>query len=185
MLGLQIIAAWFLADFIAGIFHWIEDRYFDESHSLEFARGLATDNIVHHEEPTAMTRSTWWENMRSGAYAGWPLAVMTFGLGCPPVVWLTLFFTAFGNLVHRFAHIPKRELPRWIQGLQAFGIFISAGHHATHHFAMGQKVSKATASRAYCPMTDWVNPVLDRVKFWLVCESALAAIGIKTVGSAK
>lgn len=180
-LSIQIIAAWFIADFISGIFHWIEDRYFDESHSLEFARGIATDNIVHHEDPTAMTSSTWWENMRSAAYVGWPVAWLAWYAGLPLVVWLALFFSTFGNLVHRFSHDRKTNLPRWIKGLQEFGVFISHKHHATHHFAMGHKITKATANRAYCPMTDWVNPVLDKIRFWVIAERCLAIFRIKTV----
>lgn len=181
MIFLQVIVAWFLADFITGVIHWIEDRYLDAGQSLEFARGVATDNILHHDEPTAMCRNTPWENMRSAAYFAWPIAGFAIFLGAPLWLWLGLAFTSVGNLVHRFSHMPKRDVPRLIRAMQELGLFISAKHHQTHHYAMGQKIGKAMANRAYCPMSDWVNPVIDRIHFWLWCERALALVGLKTI----
>ncbi|WP_149496206.1 fatty acid desaturase CarF family protein [Roseiconus lacunae] len=165
MIWIQILAAWLLADFITGVFHWFEDRYLDDTQSLEFARGLATDNQLHHERPTAMLLSTHWQNMRSAAIVAWPLAMLAWSMGAPVWFWLGLAFAAFGNLVHRFAHEPRRKLPRWIRGLQEFGLFISREHHDSHHREMGRLIPKSRAAIAYCPMTDWVNPLLDRVQF--------------------
>lgn len=178
---LQLLIAWLLADFITGVFHWFEDRYLDGNASLEFARGVATDNVLHHDKPTAMLLNSKWENMRSAAVFAWPIAFFAWEFGAPLWLWLGLALTAFGNLVHRFAHTPYRQLPRWIRGLQEFGLFISRDHHATHHYAMGQRITKANAAQAYCPMTDWMNPILDRLRFWSGAERLAALFGIKTV----
>lgn len=177
---LQLLAAWLLADFITGVFHWFEDQYLDTNTSLEFLRGVATDNIQHHEKPTAMLINSHWENMRSAAVFAIPAAGIAFWLGAPLWLWCGLGFTSFGNLVHRFSHTPKRNLPRWIRGLQEFGLFISHEHHDSHHRAMGRLIGKSEAMRAYCPMTDWVNPILDRLRFWSVVERAVAVLGIDT-----
>lgn len=181
MIGLEIIAAWLFADFVSGVVHWIEDRYMDGMHSLEFARGVATDNILHHDDPSAMTRSTPWENMRSSAYFAFPVAAIAWFFDAPLWLWLGLGFSAFGNLIHRFSHMPKRDVPRVIRAMQELGIFISPKHHATHHFAMGRKTDKAESNRAYCPMTDWLNPVLDYFHFWLWCERGLSLIGVNPI----
>lgn len=181
MIATQILIAWLLADFITGIVHWIEDRYMDATHSLEFARGIATDNILHHDEPAAMCKNTPWENMRSAAVFAWPAGFAAWYCGAPLWLWLGLTFSAFGNLIHRFAHLPKRDVPRIIRAMQELGLFISAKHHATHHYAMGNKTSKANANAAYCPMTDWVNPFIDRLRLWKWLEWALSWIGIKTI----
>lgn len=178
---LQILAAWLLADFITGVVHWVEDRYLDGNASLEFARGVATDNVLHHDKPTAMLLNTRWENMRSAAIVAWPVAAIALLMGAPLWLWLGLALTSVGNLVHRFAHTPPRQLSRWTRGLQEFGLFISPGHHRTHHYAMDRLVAKRDAARAYCPMTDWVNPVLDRVGFWNRCERLLARCGIRPI----
>lgn len=169
--SLTVLAAWLLADVITGAVHWFKDRYLDGNASLEFARGAATDNILHHDGPTAMLLNSGWENMRSGALFAWPAAAIAWALGAPAWLWFALAMTSVGNLIHRFAHTPDRQLPRWIRGLQEFGLFISRDHHATHHYAMGQRVSKSDAAKAYCAMTDWMNPILDRLRFWWALES--------------
>lgn len=43
---IQLFGAWLLADFVTGVFHWWEDRFLDENQSLEFFRGVATDNLL-------------------------------------------------------------------------------------------------------------------------------------------
>lgn len=183
MIFIHIVAAWFFADFVTGIFHWWEDRYLDESQSLEFFRGVATDNEQHHEKPTAMLLSTYWENMRSAAIFAAPVSAVLFWCGVPVWLWLGIGLTSFGNLIHRFSHTPKRQLPGWIRLLQRLGIFISHEHHDTHHRHENGRlvIPKWHASIAYCPMTNWVNPVLDFVHFWDGCEYVLRLFGIRTL----
>lgn len=180
MIALQILVAWLLADFLSGVVHWLEDRYLGER-SLDFAQGIAADNQLHHERPTAMLLNSYWGNMRSGAYVAWPLGAMLWFAHAPLWLWAGVTLCAFGNLVHRFAHTPRVQLPRWIRGLQEFGLFISHAHHDTHHREEGRLIPKTRASRAYCAMTDWVNPLLDRLRFGDRCETVLAWLGIRTI----
>ena len=91
------------------------------------------------------------------------------------------FFAAFGNLVHRFSHTPVDQLPRWIRGMQEFGLFISHQQHDAHHRSMKRLIPKHLAGYKFCPMTDWVNPILDRVEFWKSLERILTAIGIQPI----
>ena len=182
MFLVQVLAAWLLADWLTGAVHWFEDRYL-AGMSLNFLDSVAKENDLHHRKPTAMLQSTGWTNMKSAAAAGWPLAALLWYLGCPIVVWLVPFFASFGNLVHRFAHTPTRQLPRWIRGLQEFGIFISHSHHDAHHRSMEKLIPKHLARKKYCPMTDWVNPLLDRLQFWTLCEQTLALFGLRTTES--
>lgn len=176
----QFLASWLLADFITGIFHWFEDRYLDETTSLEFFQGVAQDNKQHHTFPTALCMVTWWENMRSAALFAWPTAVVLLWLGAPLWLWLGVACSSFGNLIHRFSHEPKRKLPRFIRFMQWTGLFISHEHHALHHYTDGVRVDpKWTATKAYCPMTNWVNPLLDNIRFWRGLERALLLLNIK------
>ncbi|MCD0460045.1 fatty acid desaturase family protein [Roseiconus lacunae] len=179
LLLIKIAAAWLLADFLTGVFHWFEDRYLSEHQSLDFARGIATDNVLHHTKPTAMLQSTRWENMRSAALVAWPLAIGLASIGVPFVIWAGVAFASLGNLIHRFAHEPKRNLPRWVRGLQEFGVFISPAHHNAHHRFGRSLIERRCASVAYCPMTDFVNPVLDRFRVWDRAEAILRWVGIK------
>ncbi len=178
---IQILIAWLLADFVTGIVHWLEDKYLDDTHSLNFLDSVSKDNDLHHKKPTAMLLQSYWGNMKSGAAVGWPLAAVLFWFDAPLWLWLFPFFAGFGNLVHRFAHTPKSQLPRWIRGLQEFGLFISHQHHDLHHRSMQQLIPKYLAGYKYCPMTDWVNPFLDRIGFWSHAESLLLRAGLPTV----
>jgi ubiquitin-conjugating enzyme E2 variant len=182
MIFFNVLAAWLLADFLTGIVHWFEDRYMD-SFSLNLLDSLAKENDLHHKQPTAMTLSTGWTNMKSAAFVGWPVAVLLGLIGMPTVVWLVPFFASFGNLVHRWSHIPKRKLPRWIRAMQEIGLFISQAHHDAHHRSMKRLIPKHLAGFKFCAMTDWVNPVLDAIRFWHWCERGLAAAGLPTTQS--
>lgn len=176
---LQILIAWLLADFLTGVVHWFEDRYMDK-YSLNFLNSLAEENDLHHRKPTAMTLNSGWTNMRSAAAIGWPLAAILWLIGCPLWIWLIPFFASFGNLVHRWAHMPKHRLPSWIRLMQRIGLFISYQHHDLHHRSMRQLIPKHLAGYKFCPMTNWVNPILDAVRFWHGLEWTLARFGLLT-----
>lgn len=148
--------------------------------SLNWLDDVAKENDLHHRKPTAMLQSSGWTNMKSAAVVGWPVAASLWWFGCPMWVWLVPFFAAFGNLVHRFAHTPRRQLPRYIQLLQDVGLFISYDHHDAHHRSMAQLIPKHIAGYKFCPMTNWMNPLLDGIQFWAGVETCLAWIGIKT-----
>jgi len=178
---LSILIAWLLADLITGIVHWFEDKYMDAKSLNFFAADIAEDNDLHHRKPTAMILNSGWENMRSGAIVGWPLAALLFWFGAPLWVWLTPIYASFGNLVHRFAHTPKNQLPRWIRGMQEFGLFISHEQHDQHHRSMQRLVPKHLAGYKFCPMTDWLNPWLDKFQFWKGLEWMLLQLGLKPI----
>lgn len=181
--AIHCLVAWLLADFITGVFHWFEDRYLDESASLEFFQNVALDNKRHHTYPTALCMVSYWDNMRSAALFAWPTAATALILSAPMWLWLGLAFTAFGNLVHRFSHEAARKTPRWIAVMQKTGLFISHEHHAQHHYFDGVRVDpKWHANRAYCPMTNWLNPTLDYIGFWAKLERILAMFGVRTLG---
>lgn len=180
MIFLTILASWLIADFLTGLFHWFEDKFMLGT-TLQFLESIAEDNDLHHRKPTAMLMSTGWVNMRSSAVAGWPLAALLWWLGCPVIVWLAVFFATFGNLVHRWSHVPPRDLPRWIRGMQEFGLFMSREHHDLHHRSMKRLIPKHLAGCKFCGMTDWLNPTLDAIRFWGGMEWLLCRMGLKTV----
>ena len=43
---------------------------------------------------------------------------------------------------------------------------------------MARLVPKHLAGWKFCPMTDWVNPVVDRLRIWSRIETALQLVGI-------
>jgi hypothetical protein len=98
-------------------------------------------------------------------------------------VWfvVSLVFVAFGNLIHRFAHTPLRQLSPFTRFMQRTGLFISHAHHDRHHRDSAGLIPKQIATIAYCGMTDWVNPIVDRVRLWAKLEKLMGLLGVRTV----
>lgn len=165
MILLKIIAAWLMADFIAGIFHWFEDKVLLETTNIAWLETIRTDNGDHHRKPGAMLQFSIWENMKSSALVTWPLMVACLLVGW---YWLAmvLCFGAWANVVHRFAHMPRRRVPAWIRMLQRTGFFISDSAHHGHHFHRKRVIPKEQTTGKYCVMSSWLNPVLDGIGFW-------------------
>lgn len=184
MLALEILVSWFAADFLTGLFHWWQDKYMDEP-QWAWANELAKENERHHTKPTAMVLSSGWTNMQSAAVVGWPLAAILWALGLPTMVWLTIFFATFGNLVHRWSHIPRRRLPIWIRFLQSTGLFISQLEHDLHHRSMRKLIPRHEAGYKFCAMSNWVNPILDSTGFWSLLEAAFSVAGFQTTSQRK
>ena len=76
--------------------------------------------------------------------------------------WLIVILGVNANEFHKWAHRGKAANGRFITFLQTIGILQSPAHHAKHH--RGQK------NRYYCSLTNYLNPVLEVVRFWLAME---------------
>ncbi len=166
----MILLAWLLADFISGIVHWWEDRALKGVSRFEFINGVRADNDRHHRTPRSLTETSWWENINTTAPFAWVLTAILFAIGAPAVITLAVFFLSFGNLVHRWSHENKRSLPLPVVWAQKIGLFISPSHHAGHHFYMGNVVSREDSSIRFCVMSNWLNPVLDKIRFFNILE---------------
>jgi ubiquitin-conjugating enzyme E2 variant len=175
MILTELLAAWFLADFISGLVHWFEDRYLTE------ATEIGRDNILHHTDPRAMTRISMWENVKGSLTYGIPLSITLFLIEAPLVIYMSVLFACSANLVHRWAHENKNKLPKLIRLLKDTCIMISARHHSTHHYEAGKVITKAQAKEAYCAMTNYVNPILDEIAFWYWLERLLHLFGMRTI----
>jgi ubiquitin-conjugating enzyme E2 variant len=68
------------------------------------------------------------------------------------------------NEIHRLAHRPALAGPL-IKTLQEIGVIQSPRHHCGHH--------REPTDTRYCILTDWLNPILDRLRFWSALEHLL------------
>jgi hypothetical protein len=168
-----LLYAWLLADFISGLVHWAEDRVLLNETRFKFLNQIKADNDLHHKRPAALTQFSLWENINTSAYFAWPLALVLLLAGAPNVITLAVFFASFGNAVHRYAHMPKAKVPRLIRLFQRTGFFISFDHHTRHHFDENGRIEKEDTTIRYCPMSNWVNPILDKVRFFYFLEWAI------------
>lgn len=166
---MTILSAWLLADFLSGIGHWYEDKML-KPHWYGFLDNIQKDNELHHNNPTFMLRNSWLDNISTTCVITLPLTAILFGVGAPTVLTLGVFFASFANLIHRFSHTPKFKRPRLVRFLQATGLFCSADQHLRHHFDSNGLIKKENSQLCYCPMTSWLNPILDKMRFFAMLE---------------
>ena len=174
-----IIGAWFFADFITGIFHWAQDQYLSEERTkIPLLKKIAADNDLHHTSPATMGKRTLWENTTSSIWVSLPVFAICWFVSAPIVIWLGIFFGIFANAIHSFNHKPRSRVPEWIKILQSAGIFQSQIHHSRHHYLNRKKIMKEDTTEKYCVMTDFLNSILDAIKFFPVLERMLALCGL-------
>lgn len=164
-MGVDVVGAWLLADFLTGLVHWWEDAYAKAEWPVLGAL-IAEPNLLHHRDPRAMTRVPWWRNVDVPLVAG---ALALGGLACFHALrWplaLAILLAAFTNLVHRWAHQNPAENGRLITWMQTKGIIQSRAQHALHH--------RWPRKSHYCPLTNALNPVLEKLDFWHRLERAI------------
>ena len=165
---LQLLAGWLLADFLSGLFHWIEDR-------LLFARDtwigrlIVLPNRLHHREPAAFLAGSFVDRNWTTWILMVPAAALWLFIAGPSFILLgALCGGLLVNEVHRLAH-RSPERGSWLRVLQEVGLVQSAAHHAGHH---------RTEDRRYCILTDWLNPVLDKIGVWHGLERLLVALRV-------
>ena len=91
-----------------------------------------------------------------GVYAPW--APLAFALPLSAGIFLS-------NEIHAAAHAKARSLPGPVRALQRMGLIQSPLHHAAHH--------RHLKNVNFCTLTDWVNPALERVRFWRRLEALM------------
>lgn len=163
--ALQIVLIVGLADFVAGVIHWLEDAYFTEDTPFVGSRFIRP-NIIHHHFPRFFTKWSWWYSSRDlvliGAIlllAAWPLGLLGWRL----VLFVTVSVNA--NQIHKWAHRTRAENGRLISKLQDWRILQTPRHHGLHH--------SDPKNTYYCPVTNYVNPILERLQFWERLEAVI------------
>ncbi|HEY8995368.1 MAG TPA: fatty acid desaturase CarF family protein [Lacunisphaera sp.] len=158
LIAAQVVLVVGLADFVAGFVHWAEDAYFAENTPV-IGPHVIVPNIVHHHLPRYFTRLSWWESSKLLVLAGaillavaWPLGLMSWQL----LLFVTVSINA--NEIHKMAHRTRAENGWLVSTLQDWGILQTARHHALHH--------ADPKNTYYCPVTNYVNPLLEWADFW-------------------
>lgn len=164
-IALQIILVIGLADFFAGVIHWLEDAYFTEDTPI-LGPMFIRPNIVHHHYPRFFTQWSWWHSSKELLLAGavlvlvaWPLGLLRWQL------WLFVAVSVNANQVHKWAHRTRAENGWLISKLQDWRILQTPRHHGLHH--------SDPKNTYYCPVTNYVNPLLERLQFWQRTEAVI------------
>ena len=167
MILAQAIGVYLLVDLISGIIHWSEDRY--GSVDTPLVGGAIKKNILHHHRPRHITRISLREAMGTTAFISFGIFVVGSLVGF--FGWQLLWLSLLGmnvNTVHRWAHSTPKELPWVIRALQTTRLIQTPQHHALHH-----GLPRVTH---YCAFTNWMTPVLERLRFWRGVEWCIASL---------
>ena len=138
-----LLCCYLSADLLAGFWHWwplIGDW-------------IAKPNQLHHDQPLAFLDQGYWSRNSTTIIP----AAIAFLLTVPHPICGVFVFVSQANEIHAWAH-SKGKVASWIDALQSIGLVQSPKHHAQHHVDPFES--------KYCVMTDLLNPLLDRLKFW-------------------
>ena len=162
MIALEVLITLLVADFVSGIFHWLEDAYGRENWPVA-GRLITKPNILHHHDPRYFTRHGWF-------HSSW-LLLLIAGLIvlaawlCGLLTWHVWLFAALGgnaNQIHKWAHRSPSENGPFISLLQRLRLVQTPHHHAHHHTSPKES--------HYCVLTNLLNPLLDSIRFWAALE---------------
>ena len=165
MVFLKWIACVFVADFLSGLFHWLEDAYGKEHYPIT-GKFVTTPNILHHKDPGYFARHSWLRSASVLIVLCSLLGVAAYFLGW--LNWMTVLVLVIGvnaNEIHKWAHRSSARNGRLISILQHRGLIQSPQHHWQHHSG-----SKDTH---YCVVTNYLNPFLDSVNLWGCLERSI------------
>ena len=175
---MALVAGYAASDCVSGLAHWFFDTFFEEDTPV-IGPLLIRPFREHHRDPTAMTRHGFLELNGNNCLGLIPplAAVALFAPVAPASVparfllfFLVFFFLgiAVTNRLHGWAHASETSsIVRW---LQAHGWILSPERHLRHHHP--------PYAQAYCVTHGWMNPVLDRARFFHRAERVLIALGL-------
>ena len=150
-----------LADFLSGLAHWIEDCYFSPETPL--LGHTILKNVEHHRDPLLFVNNAWHVTIRSSFVSAVFLGLVLAAFGLLNPIWVAaLTISVFANQVHKWAHMPALDVPRFVRMLQRTGVLQAAAHHLQHH--------GGSRDTHYCVVTNLLNPLLDRIYFWRALE---------------
>jgi hypothetical protein len=171
--GVVAVAAFFgylAADFLSGIVHWAGDRWGTEE-TFMLGPTIVKPFREHHVDEKAITRHGFVETNGNNCMGTTVILVFSlllpedglFGLFCRTSA-VSLSFGLFAtNQFHKWSHLDTPPLP--IRVLQRLHLILPVDHHAIHH--------KAPYDCYYCITTGWLNPLLQRIRFFELLESSI------------
>ena len=167
-------------DFVSGIVHWAADTYGSEDMRV-IGPSLVKPFRLHHVYPRDITTHGLVETTGNVCILAVPVFVACLylmwllpesGLLAFSAVCLALMATATvaTNQFHKWAHQESpSSFARWLQRKR---LVLEPPHHKRHH--------TEPFNVNYCITNGWLNPLLNKLKFFRRLEATLGFFGIKT-----
>jgi plasmanylethanolamine desaturase len=164
-----------LADFGTGFIHWFGDTVGSPDWPIVGKEWIGPFR-AHHDDQKDITRHGLAElNGTNAMFALPPLAAATFFAPGAPYLCTALasmcFFALITNQLHQWAHMDSP--PRIVRAMQRARLILSPEHHNIHH--------THPHTDAYCITTGWMNPVLDKLRFFRALEHILVWMSPKII----
>jgi ubiquitin-conjugating enzyme E2 variant len=167
-------------DLVTGLVHWAADTYCSEDTPVigqslikpfrlhhTYPRDICTHNLITTVGNTCILAvpllSLCLYLMWADSESGW----LAFTILC---VSLMAGATVATNQFHKWAHQEKPS--RMVRLLQRLRLVLEPTHHESHH--------TEPFNVHYCITNGWLNPLLNKIKFFRRLEAALAFFGFKT-----
>jgi hypothetical protein len=167
-------------DFISGVVHWAADTYGSEDMPV-IGPSLVKPFRLHHIYPRDICTHGLVETTGNVCILAVPaLSIFLYLMWLKPDSGLLAFSavsfalmavaTVATNQFHKWAH--QESPPAFARWLQQKRLVLEPQHHKRHHtqpFDMN-----------YCITNGWLNPLLNKLKFFRRLEAALKFLGIET-----
>lgn len=180
--ALAIPLALLLADFVGGLVHWAADTYFSEDTPV-IGPALIKPFREHHVYPRDICTHTFVSIVGNVCILAVPVLSM-----CLYLLWITqhglLAFailctslmvaaTVGTNVFHKWAHQENPSAAvRWLQRTR---LVLEPRHHQVHH--------TEPFEMHYCITNGWLNPLLNKIRFFRKLEAGLRFLGIETTNA--
>jgi hypothetical protein len=166
-LAVELVASFFIADFLSGLVHWFEDAYFNRDMHPWLVKNVTEPNRLHHIYPRLTAHTSAWlsfvQIIIPGSIICLPFLIPA--LGVQPMYVFVLGFGILSNYVHKWNHQKKIERPKYFELFQKLRILQPVIVHSVHH--------TGDSDKGYCTLSPFLNVVLDRINFWRGVEAAI------------
>jgi len=166
-------------DLVSGIVHWAADTYCSEDTPI-VGPSLVKPFRRHHLYPRDICTHNLVETVGNVCILALPVlslslllmwisdhGLLAFGVLCTALVSAATVAT---NQFHKWAHQESPSaLARWLQRKR---LVLNPSHHDVHH--------TSPFEMHYCITTGWLNPLLNKIKFFRRLEATLLFVGIQT-----
>ena len=169
-------------DFVTALVHWAADTYGEEDTPV-IGRSLVRPFRVHHVRPHEICEHGLVETVGNACILAAPLLTLfivfmasgetsTISAFAVFTAVVTVGVTVATNQFHKWAH--QDAPPRIVRALQRSRIILSRGHHRVHHTEPFES--------SYAITNGWLNPLLNRARFFRRLEGVLRTFGVEPSG---
>jgi hypothetical protein len=171
MILLKLFLSILISDLITGAVHWWEDAFGNPNWKY-FGKLIVVPNLEHHQYPRKFIKGTFFNRVKLSFYFAIGIGVIFYFTGLLNYYTsFTLLYASIANECHAISHRTDAENGKLICWLQKIGLIQSKRMHGLHH--------SAPYDCNYCVQTNYLNPILNKIKFWESLEKSISLFGIK------